>query len=326
MRVTRGDGRAGIGWFWRERGGKWREIWVAKRRGPGGVRGWVPLCRRAAWLVGIRSHKEQEERDDKTWTRQRAAGDDRRRCTQPRLNSLKERIQYGVQWQRHVAYTTTRLTPSDSSLLDLPAFAFIGPTEEEVDRPRHVNPSPARPCARGGQAAQRRRRRIGRGRDAGRRLVVLVAGGALSGEPLAFVEGRRRPSGGWAGSGSPHHGLPEHAGCCHKVDPGKEQRAKSIQNHKPIKSIISKKFLTLLPFHPWYTRRGGASASMIRRLESDSGAFPCILPSISTPAKTVPKNPPQAHQSSLIELAKPQIFSVPKPKPRSRENLKYSEI
>lgn len=36
MRVTRGDGRAGIGWFWRERGGKWREIWVAKRRGPGG--------------------------------------------------------------------------------------------------------------------------------------------------------------------------------------------------------------------------------------------------------------------------------------------------
>lgn len=35
--------------------------------------------------------------------------------------------------------------------------------------------------------------------------------------------------------------------------------------------------------------------------------------------KDCPQEPPQAHQSSLIELAKPQIFSVPKPKPGSRE-------
>jgi hypothetical protein len=41
----------------------------------------------------------------------------------------------------------------------------------------------------------------------------------------------------------------------------------------------------LLPFQAWYTRRGGASTSMIRRLESENRAFPCILPSIA-PART----------------------------------------
>uniref|UniRef100_A0A0A9CW83 Uncharacterized protein n=1 Tax=Arundo donax TaxID=35708 RepID=A0A0A9CW83_ARUDO len=45
----------------------------------------------------------------------------------------------------------------------------------------------------------------------------------------------------------------------------------------------------LLPFQAWYTSRGGASASMIRRLESENCAFPCILPSMPLTRTNSPK-------------------------------------
>lgn len=105
-------------------------------------------------------------------------------------------------------------------------------------------------------------------------------------------------------------------------------RRKKTQNHKPDRE---RETLTLLPFHAWYTRRGGASSSMIRRLESESCAFPCILPSTAPPPPTLtdsteassssPKQPHCAHEPPGTKIPKP-------PSPTARKNTegRFSRI